>query len=201
MISLVSQIALSMPQILSRLHYRHFEQMEQLELRYYGAEFITPAAEAWRWYERYPYTVLVAAEGDKVIGFVNLFPVRKEIFDALQDGTFNDHYLTPDGVEDIYKESDDPLYMFLSCILVEPEYRARGITRELLRAAVAQYERVSHRCTEVITDNVTAEGEAFSRRFGFNKWRDSNHSSVIYRQTWEAFSRCLLQASTLQQQG
>ena len=180
-----------MPQILSRLHFCHFEQMEQLELRYYGAEFITPAAEAWRWYERYPYTVLVAAEGDKVIGFVNLFPVKKEIFDALQDGTFNDHYLTPDGVEDIYKESDAPLYMFLSCILVEPEYRARGITRELLRAAVAQYAEVGHRCTEVITDNVTPEGEAFSRRFGFYKWKESNHASVIYRQAWESFSQKL----------
>lgn len=190
-----------MPRILSSLHYRHFKQMEQLELRYYGAEFITPAAEAWRWYERYPYTVLVAAEDDRVIGFVNLFPVKKEIFDALRAGTFNDHYLTPDGVEDIYKDADEPLYMFLSCILVEPEYRARGVTRELLRAAVALYDEVSHRCTEVITDNVTPEGEAFSRRFGFRKWCDSDHGSVIYLHTWESFSGILSAASIRTQQG
>lgn len=180
-----------MLRILSKLRFCHFEQMEQLELQYYGPEFITPAAEAWRWYERYPYTVQVAAEDDKVVGFVNLFPVKSHIYDMLKDGTFNDHYLTSDGVEDIYQETESPLYMFLSCILVEPEYRGCGVTRELLRAAVAQYAEVGHRCIEVITDNVTPEGEAFSRRFGFYKWRESNHASVIYRQAWESFSQKL----------
>lgn len=190
-----------MLRILSKLRFCHFEQMEQLELQYYGPEFITPAAEAWRWYERYPYTVQVAAEDDKVVGFVNLFPVKSHIYAMLKAGTFNDHYLTSDGVEDIYQETEAPLYMFLCCILVEPEYRGRGITRELLRAAVAQYEGVSHRCTEVITDNVTAEGEAFSRRFGFRKWQNSDHGSVIYLQTWEAFADILSASSIQRQQG
>ncbi len=173
--------------LLQQLSYAHFEQMAQLELQFYGAEFITPPQEAYRWYQRYPYTVVAAVAQDKVVGFVNLFPVKKHIADALRAGVFNDHNLTLDGVADIHPPADTPLHMFLCCAVVAPAYRAQGLTRELLRAAAAQYAAVAHRCTEVITDNVTAEGETFSQRYGFRLLRHSDHGSAIYTQPWADF--------------
>lgn len=177
--------------LLRQLSYDHFEQMAQLELQFYGEEFITPPQEAYRWYHRYPYTVVAAAHNDNIVGFVNLFPVKKHIDEALRAGEFNDHFLTLDGVEDIHAASDTPLHMFLCCVVVDSAYRAQGLTRVLLKAAAAQYADVAHRCTEVITDNVTPEGEAFSRRYGFRMLRGSDHGSAIYTQPWGDFVRQL----------
>ena len=173
--------------LLQELSYAHFAQMAQLELQFYGEEFITPPHEAHKWYQRYPYTVVAAAHNDKIVGFVNLFPVKKHIADALRAGVFNDHFLTLDGVEDIYAAADTPLHMFLCCVVVDSAYRAHGLTRVLLKAAAAQYAEVAHRCADVITDNVTADGEAFSQRYGFSLLRSSDHGSAIYTQPWADF--------------
>ncbi len=168
-----------------RLDFSHFEQMAQLERCFYGEEFITPPEEAYRWYLRYPYTVVAESDCRRVVGFVNLFPVQPHIARALRAGLFNDHFLTLDGVVDIEAEPSSPLHMFLSCIVVDAAYRHRGITRRLLRRAVEQYAAVSHRCSEVLTDNVTAEGVAFSLRYGFRFLCASNHSSSVYSISWK----------------
>lgn len=179
-------------QVLSGLKYAHFEQMAQLERKYYGEEFITPPHEAYRWYLRYPYTVVAVSDADKVVGFVNLFPVKQDIFNALKAGCFNDHFLTLDGVEDIHADTAAPLYMFLCCVVVDAEYRVHGLTPLLLQHAVAQYAPVRHRCTEVVTDNVTEDGERFSRRYGFRHLCASDHESAVYVQAWSDFERQVL---------
>lgn len=181
-----------MPQISPQLEYRHFEQMAQLELLYYGEDFITPPQEAYRWYQRYPYTVVAALYDDRVVGFVNLFPVEEHIAMALRAGAFNDHFLTLDGVKDIDKDGSEPLYMFLSCVVVDAEYRSLGLTRRLLRHAVEQYQHVGERCVEVVTDNVTTEGERFSQRYGFRFICRSDHDSVVYIQSWAEFVRAVM---------
>ena len=38
-----------------------------------------------------------------------------------------------------------------------------------------------------ITDNVTADGCAFSARYGFTRLRRSDHDSWIYEQAWPDF--------------
>lgn len=181
-----------MPHISPQLEYRHFEQMARLELMYYGEDFITPPQEAYRWYRRYPYTVVAALHDDCVVGFVNLFPVKESIAKALRAGAFNDHFLTLEGVVDIDNTGDEPLYMFLSCVVVDAAYRAGGLTRQLLCQAIEQYAHVWHRCTEVLTDNVTAEGERFSQRYGFHFICRSDHGSVVYTQTWADFVRAVM---------
>lgn len=174
--------------LMQELCYRHFEQMAELEARYYGEEFITPPQEAYRWYQRYPYTVVAAAdENNRIVGFVNLFPVKEHIYEALRAGCFNDHFLTLEGVEDIAADANTPLRMFLCCLVVDAAYRAQGLTRRILRAAVEQYAAVAYRCTEVITDNVTEAGEAFSRRYGFRELLRSDHDSTVYTQSWADF--------------
>ncbi len=178
--------------VLSSLEYVHFEQMAQLEGLYYGEEYITPPREAYGWYRRYPYTVVAAADAGNVVGFVNLFPVKPAIYEALRAGRFNDHFLTLDGVEDIHAAVDAPLHMFLSCIVVHATYRAQGLTRFLLQKAVVQYAPLRHRCVEVVTDNVTADGERFSLRYGFRLLCRTNHGSAVYVQGWRDFERAVL---------
>ena len=171
---------------------QHFEQMAALEAQYYGEDNITPPAEAYRWYKRYPATTIAAAVGEQIVAFVNLFPVKAEIYDALRAGQFNDHTLTLERLADPHSESDEPLHMFLCCVLTEPAYRGLGLTRHLLSLAVEQYEPVQHRCRRIITDNVTPEGAAFSRHYGFEQVQTSNHNSLIFEQDYADFAACVL---------
>ena len=175
-----------LPAILPQLTYAHFEQMAALELQYYGADFITPAEEAYRWYLKQAYTIAAAAVNDEVVAFVNLFPIEAAASDKLLRGQLNDSELTADSIVDIYAD-DGPLHMFLSCILVEPRYRRTGLTRRLLRAAIAPYLPVQHRCQLVATDNITPEGVAFSRHFGFMPHGTSDHDSQLFVQPFSSF--------------
>lgn len=171
---------------------QHFEQMAALEAQYYGEDNITPPAEAYRWYKRNPATTIAAAVGEQIVAFVNLFPVKAEIYDALRAGQFNDHTLTLEGLADPQTESDEPLHMFLCCVLTEPAYRGLGLTRHLLSLAVEQYEPVQQRCRRIITDNVTPEGAAFSRHYGFEQVQTSVHNSLIFEQDYADFAARVL---------
>lgn len=173
--------------IVDDLTEAHFAQMAALEQKYYPSDCITPPAEAYRWYRHYPGSTIAAAVGDEIVAFVNLFPVKEEIYRSLRAGTFNDHTLTVEGIVDPEKNNGEPLFMFLSCVLTEPEYRHLGLTRHLLRLAVEQYEPVAERCRGIITDNVTEEGAVFSRRYGFEQVKSSTHNSLIFEQDYGSF--------------
>ena len=174
---------------LRELHSRHFEQMAVLEESYYSREFITPAAESQRWYDTYPYTTVVAAAGDGIAGFVNLFPVKQAVFDALLAGQYNDHDMTTEAVVDLARHNGETLEMFLSCIVVARPFRGSGLVRALLQEAVRPYLPYLDFCNRIITDNITPAGERFSRRYGFRCIGSSAHSSRLYIQTFADFVR------------
>lgn len=174
--------------ILTELTYSHFEQMARLEQEFYDDDHITPPDEAFLWYKKHPYTVIVAEESGEIAGFINLFPVSDAVFEKLKAGTFNDKDLTAGDIADIYA-SQDTLHMFLSCIVVRPEYRKHGLTHQLLQKAVEQYDDVAHRCDVVVTDNVTPEGIAFSRKYGFAPLGSSQHASLLQIQKYSDFCK------------
>lgn len=166
----------------THLTLQHFYDMEALELQFYDAEFITPPEESYRWYLHHPHSTVAATDGKRLIGFVNLFPVLPEVYEALRAGTFNDHFLE---MEHIAPLTAQPLHMFLSCVVVAREYQHQGIARQLLQAAVQPYASLP--CLRVITDNVTADGCRLSERYGFTRLRRSDHDSEIYEQKWSDF--------------
>ncbi len=173
--------------IIPELTLQHFYEMEALELQFYDAEFITPPEESWRWYESYPHTTVAAEADGKLVGFVNLFPVQPEVYDALRAGHFNDHFMELEHVADM---TETPLHMFLCCVVVDKAYHRCGIAHQLLRTAALPYAALP--CTSVITDNVTEAGQRLSERYGFHFVCDSDHGSKIYEQEWAAFASRLV---------
>lgn len=168
--------------IIPRLNTQHFYDMEALELQFYDAEFITPPEESYRWYIHHPHSTVAATDGKRLIGFVNLFPVLPEVYEALRAGTFNDHFME---LEHVAPLTAAPLHMFLCCVVVAREYQHQGIAHQLLQAAVQPYAPLP--CASVITDNVTADGCRLSERYGFTRLRCSDHDSEIYEQKWSDF--------------
>ena len=178
--------------ILKTLTHEHFEQMMDLEKQYYSEEYITPAEEAFRWYQHYPFTIVAAGNEKEIAGFVNLFPVTEEVFESLKAGKFNDHNLTFKDIVDFHVHSPQSINMFLSCIVVKEEYRKQGLPLRLLQAAILPYKEVLDRCQWIITDNVTKKGEAFSEKYGLSFHCHSNHGSKIYLGKFRDFVNAVL---------
>ena len=178
-------------EFLAALTYRHFEEMARLEQQFYGDEHIAPPEQAYSWYQKYSYTCVAASEKGRIAGFVNLFPIRPEILLQLRKGSFNDRDLTSDCIVDIHASETEPLFMFLSCIVVDRAYHGKGLARRLLQKAVESYAEVSHRCSCIVTDNVTEEGIRFSARYGFRPLGETEHASLLQEQDYQSFCRRL----------
>jgi len=172
--------------IAKELSFKDFEKMSALELKFYGEDYVTPAEEAYLWYQKYPHTVTAAKEGDSIAGFVNLFPVKDDVFEKLKAGKFNDSQMKLDDIADI-NGTDGKLNMFLCCIVIDEKYRRGSFTKKLLLTAAQQYESVYEKCGDIVTDNVTKDGSQFSDRYGFSFVCNSNHGSKIYIQKFADF--------------
>ena len=175
--------------------------MAAMEARFYGEDLITPAEEAWRWYECYPFTTVAvrvtggAAREDGEApnaGFVNLFPVTGAVHDALLAGLFNDANLTVDDVVDPWGQAeggacDAPLHMLLSCIVVDAAWQGTGLAYDLVTQAAAQYAEHAHRIADVVVDTATPDGAKLARNLGFSLARPSDHGTQIWYSTWSGF--------------
>lgn len=179
-------------EITQRLNRAHFDQMELLERRFYSPAFITPAEESYAYYTRFPLSTVAALDGDKAVGFVNLFPVIEEVYRALLKGTFNDSGLTFRDILDVSSPGASPVHLFLSCIAVDPAYRKQGAAKALLGAALTAYGDSLSECRDVVTDNVTQEGRRFSERLGFRFVCRSDHGSTVYAMPYPDFVKAVL---------
>ncbi|MEE0767965.1 MAG: GNAT family N-acetyltransferase, partial [Christensenellales bacterium] len=138
-----------------------FHQMYAIERAYYDPRYITPPQEAFRWYQAYPLSTLAVKEGEMVAGFLNLFPVRQEVFAQILAGTFNDREMELCQLADPFSGTGT-LHMFLCCIARRLDYQGQGVGGLLLKAGVEAYRTVAHRCGAIITDNVTEAGRRLS---------------------------------------
>ncbi|MGN0784124.1 MAG: GNAT family N-acetyltransferase [Candidatus Aphodomorpha sp.] len=163
-----------------------FERMEALERACYDAAYIAPAAEAYAWYLLEPRSTVALSEDGRLIGFVNLFPVREAVFRALLSGSFNDSGMT---AGDLAPAGAAAKHLFLSCIAVAEPYRGRGVSGRLLRMAAAQYAAAPD--AQLVTDNVTAAGRRLSERCGLSFLGESGHGSWIYAGDWHSFVRAI----------
>ncbi len=164
-----------------------FAAMAALEADYYGAEHIAPAEAAFAWYCAYPFTTVAAFRHGQLAGFVNLFPVTKDVSAALNAGTFDDSMLTVTDIVDP-AHSDGSLPLFLSCAAVARPWRGTGLSTELLWAALQPYLPYADRIDTVWTDNVTEAGARLSHRLGLTDGRASLHGSTIYCGKYAAFA-------------
>lgn len=167
-----------------------FVCMEALEARCYGRDHISPADEAYRWYQAYPDSTVAIFSGSFLAGFINLFPVTQAVSEGLLNGTFNDRDLTLNDIAPI--PATGMVDLFLCCIATEAVYRGGALTGLLLRAAMAPYAAAQNRVDRLITDNVTPEGVRFSQRLGLKKICMSDHGSMIHAGSYQDFSSIVL---------
>lgn len=162
-----------------------FIYMEQMELKYYSAEHVTPHEEAYLWHLSNPNTGFVLEDEGRIAAFTDILPVKCDIFDRIAAGEFNDKYLTTDDLV-VMKElrPGDEVNLLLSCVLVDEDYRETDALKTLLDAHLDYYRSFADRgimIGEVVTSNVTEAGKRFSERMGFEPIGRSEHGTMLYR--------------------
>ncbi len=185
-----------------------FIQMYELEKKYYTEDHITPYEEAYRWHLKYPWSSCALEDQGRIIGFLDLLPITESLFQEIKSGNFNDSSLSYTDICDITEITEGSVHLFLSCIVIEKEYRKTAALSMLFKHQIEFYDgyvknaemkelripddtcqpkgiplHISH----VITDNVTKEGEKFSKRLGFQKVVHTQFDSVIYVQEYNNF--------------
>lgn len=162
-----------------------FIYMEQLELKYYSAEHVTPHEEAYQWHLANPNTGYVLEDDGRIVAFTDLLPVREDVMKQISSGTLNDKYLTAEDLINMGTLSEgDEINLLLSCVLVDEEYRKTNALKLLLRAHLGYYqdfEKLGIRIGVIITSNVTEAGIRFSERMGFERIGTSEHGTALYQ--------------------
>jgi hypothetical protein len=174
-------------QIITHFTIDDFKEMQELERKFYDDDHITLYEEAYKWYEKYPYTVCGLRGEGRIIGFINMFPIKEHIFQAIKAGAFNDRDLVSDDIVNIDKPIGSKVNMFLCCVLIDDEYRQTDALSILLAENIRYYKHIQTKIESIITDNVTDKGEAFSKRFGFTRVTESEFDSVIYMADYSEF--------------
>jgi hypothetical protein len=171
--------------------------MEQLELKYYSEEHVTPHEEAYLWHQSNPGTGFVLEDGGRIAAFTDILPVKRDIFDRIAAGKFNDKYLKAEDllIMDDLKAGDE-VNLLLSCVLVDEEYRETDALKILLGAHLGYYRGFTDKgiiIGDVVTSNVTEAGERFSERMGFERIGRSEHQTTLYRTAFQQLYEQALQ--------
>ncbi|MGL4523680.1 MAG: GNAT family N-acetyltransferase [Bacilli bacterium] len=171
-------------EIATQLTFEDFQQMYALEKLYYEEKWITPVEESWQWYSNRPHSYVVIKEEDKIIGFMCMFPVAQCVYEAIEEGVYNDKYLTYQNIltKKECKQTTQPV-LFLSCVVVHPAFRKTNAIYKMLACYCKEYEQWQEDdilFKRILTDNVTEDGVRFSKKLGFQEVCSSDHESVIY---------------------
>ena len=165
-----------------------FIRMEEMEAACYDPAYITPAAEAFAWYEKNPDSTIAFADAEGSIqGFVNLFPLSDAVAARLRAGCFSDHDLTAADVRTpVPGLSAD---MFLSCILVSPACRGSGLPLMLLAAAVERCAPMEDTARGIYLDAATPGGAGLARRLGLRDQGPTDHGTRLFSCRYRTFAR------------
>jgi hypothetical protein len=168
-----------------------FQYMEQMELKFYSEEHVTPWLEAYKWNLSNPKTGFVLEDCGRIVAFTDILPVRQEVFEGIVNGSFDDKYLTEKDLVAIEESKEgDRVNLLLSCILVDKDYRETDALKTLLNAHLDYYRGFADRGIQietVVTSNVTREGERFSERMGFDRIGRSGHDTTLFRTSFRQF--------------
>jgi hypothetical protein len=178
-------------QVKRKLTLDDFKYMEQLELKYYSEEHVTPYEEAYKWHLVNPDTSSVLEEGGRIIGFIDMLPLKKAIIEKILSGSFNDKYLKADDIVAMEKlREGESVDLLLSCIVVDKEYRKTDALKILLDDKMEYYRNFVKKgivIDSIITSNVTEDGIRFSERMGFQRVGTSEHGTALFRTTFREF--------------
>ena len=171
------------------LTFEDFIKMEEIDHQYFPDENVSPADEAYKWYLADPNSCVVVKDNSKVIAYVNILSLKKEIYDKVKHNEMNESQIL---VTDLELGHDKYLnYLYFSTIAIDKPHRDIQTLRELIDITSQKIiEIVNQGCEikEVMADCSTPEGEKITQRFlKLKPFMKTSHNSMIHISNGEDF--------------
>lgn len=172
-----------------KLSLDDFIEMEKIECQYFPNENISPAIEAYQWYKIDKNSCFVIKQQSKVIGFVNVLSLKKDIFYKIKFNEMNESDIKMDDLElnkDKYYN-----YLYFSTIAIDKSFRNLKTLKELLNVSIKKILEIVNQgfiIKEVMADCLTKEGKKITERFlKLKEYNKTSHNSTIYTLSGEEF--------------
>ncbi len=172
-----------------KLTLKDFIKMEEIEHQYFPNENISSAQEAYNWYLADNNSCVVVKKNEKVVAFVNILSLKKDIYDKVKFNIMNESEILVHDLE-LNKDKYDN-YLYFSTIAIDKNYRNTQTLRNLLNVTIEKIiEIVNFGCEikEVMADCATQQGEKIAQRFlKLKPFIKTSHNSVIHVLSGEEF--------------
>lgn len=153
------------------------EQYETLSEEELGSSILSS-----EWYRRNPHIYTVLMAGDRVVGYCNAMPLRKEAFDSMMEGRIADGEISPEMIEPLDRPGE--YYVFCCGVAILPEYRRQGMALRLLLSALsAKWSSFAERgclIAEIAGVAWTDDGRAMCEGFGMRLLRRHEAFGDVY---------------------
>ena len=159
--------------------------IQALHLDYlsYDEEYHLKPETCFSYHRKNPNIYLMALDEKQghVVGYINFSPVSRKMYKMLCTGSYFDTIIDEKDIE-VYIPGNN-YYGYLSSIVVHPDYRKRGIARQLLSEldrfiAWLAVDSDIH-FIELVADAVSDVGCYILRRVGFRQKIESMHGTKI----------------------
>lgn len=178
--------------LLNQLTSGQMREAESLESRYYGENHIAGWVKSMEWQQSYPWMSCFVEERDKIVAFLDLFPVHWDFYNKLLIGERDTDQLEDHDIVDLDHASPGQYPLLLLTIIVAEEVRNQGILHLMFRDRIEYYSKLKGRGFEfpmVGTENFTDDGCSFSRKRGWKLQLEKGPNHHIYEVDWATFQK------------
>lgn len=159
-----------------------FIKMEEIDHQNFPDENISPAREAYKWYLADPNSCIVVKNSSKVIAYVNILSLNKEIYDKIKYNKINESQIQVSDLE--LDKNKYYNYLYFSAIAIDKKHRNIKTLRELIKITGNKLFEITSQgfhIKEVMADCSTSQGQKITQRFlGLKPFMKTSHNSIIH---------------------
>ena len=175
------------------LTFEDFIKMEEIDHQYFPDENVSPAEEAYKWYLADSNSCVVVKDNSKVVAYVNILSLKKEVYDKVKHNEMNESQIL---VSDLELDKDKYFnYLYFSAIAIDKNHRDIQTLRELIditSAKIIEIVNQGSEIKEVMADCSTPQGQKITQRFlRLKPFMKTSHNSMIHILSGDEFIKLL----------
>ncbi len=175
------------------LTFEDFIKMEEIDHQYFPDENVSPAEEAYKWYLADSNSCVVVKDNSKVVAYVNILSLKKEVYDKVKHNEMNESQIL---VSDLELDKDKYFnYLYFSAIAIDKNHRDIQTLRELIditSAKIIEIVNQGSEIKEVMADCSTPQGQKITQRFlRLKPFMETSHNSMIHILSGDEFIKLL----------
>lgn len=159
-----------------------FITMEEIDLKYFPKENVSPAEEAYKWYLADTNSCIALKENSNVIAYVNILSLKEDIYNKVKYNKMNESQIL---VTDLELEKNKYFnYLYFSTIAIDPNHRNIQTLRKLIKQTTDKIIEIVNNGSniiEVMADCSTPQGKKITQRLlKLKPFMKTSHNSTIH---------------------